>query len=88
MRAILWLLIAVPLAAQTRRTTDAESVAGICRQDQTDARDAEMRQLLAGEVNAVAEGFFRVAPMKSSSRTAMMATRPCRPSPSIRRRSS
>jgi D-amino peptidase len=38
--------------------TDAEGVAGVCRQDQTDPKDAEMRQLLTGEINAAVEGFF------------------------------
>jgi D-amino peptidase len=38
--------------------TDAEGVAGVCRQDQTETKDQEMRQLLTGEVNAAVEGFF------------------------------
>lgn len=38
--------------------TDAEGVAGVCHQEQTDPKDAEMRQLLTGEVNAAVEGFF------------------------------
>jgi D-amino peptidase len=38
--------------------TDAEGVAGVCRQDQTDTKDAEMRQLLTGEANAAVEGFL------------------------------
>ena len=38
--------------------TDAEGVGGVCRQDQTDPKDQEMRQLLTGEVNAAVEGFF------------------------------
>ncbi len=38
--------------------TDAEGVAGVCRQDQTDPKDAEMRQLLTGEVNAAVDGFL------------------------------
>ena len=38
--------------------TDAEGVGGVCRQDQTDPKDQEMRQLLAGEVNAAVEGFL------------------------------
>ncbi len=48
--------------AQTKKTvfiiTDAEGVAGICRQDQTDAASPELRQLLTGEVNAAVDGFF------------------------------
>lgn len=38
--------------------TDAEGVAGVCRQDQTDPKDTEMRQLLTGEINAAVAGFF------------------------------
>lgn len=38
--------------------TDAEGVSGVCRQDQTDPKDSEMRQLLTGEINAAVEGFF------------------------------
>jgi D-amino peptidase len=38
--------------------TDAEGVAGVCRQDQTDPRDPDMPALLTGEVNAAVEGFF------------------------------
>lgn len=48
--------------AQPRKSvfviTDAEGVAGICRQDQTDAKSPELRQLLTGEVNAAVEGFL------------------------------
>src|SRR6266851_7023867 len=57
------LLIAAPLlCAQPRKSvfviTDAEGVAGVCRQDQTDPKDVEMRQLLTGEINAAVQGFF------------------------------
>jgi D-amino peptidase len=38
--------------------TDAEGVAGVCRQDQTEPKDPELRQLLTGEVNAAIEGFL------------------------------
>ena len=38
--------------------TDAEGVAGVCRQEQTDAKDPEMRQLLTGEINAAVEGLL------------------------------
>jgi len=38
--------------------TDAEGVAGICRQEQTEPRDPELRQLLTGEINAAVEGFL------------------------------
>ena len=53
----------IPLAAPAKNTimviTDAEGVAGICRQDQTDTKDPELRQLLTGEVNAAVEGFYQ-----------------------------
>ncbi len=59
------LLVVVFVAAafaQTRPAifviTDAEGVAGICRQDQTDPIDSELRQLLTGEVNAAVGGFL------------------------------
>lgn len=38
--------------------TDAEGVAGICRQEQTDPKDPELRALLTGEINAAVEGFL------------------------------
>jgi len=38
--------------------TDAEGVAGICRQEQVEPQNAELRQLLTGEVNAAVEGFL------------------------------
>jgi D-amino peptidase len=48
--------------AQPKKTifviTDAEGVAGVCRQEQTDPAVSEMRQLLTGEVNAAVEGFL------------------------------
>ncbi len=48
--------------AQPKRSvfviTDAEGVAGICRQEQTEPKDPELRQLLTGEVNAAVEGFL------------------------------
>src|SRR5437764_1235748 len=52
---------AVSLFAQNKGVfliTDAEGVAGVCRQDQTDPKDGEMRQLLTGEINAAVEGFL------------------------------
>jgi D-amino peptidase len=56
------LLAATSVGAQAKRSilviTDAEGVAGVCRQDQTDPKDAEMRQLLTGEINAAVEGLF------------------------------
>ncbi len=63
--AALTLVVAVciaPAFSQPKKTifiiTDAEGVAGVCRQDQTDPKDAEMRQLLTGEANAAVEGFL------------------------------
>lgn len=38
--------------------SDAEGVAGVCRQAQTDPNDPDMRALLAGEVNAAVDGFL------------------------------
>ena len=62
MRFLLVFLIGVaPLLAQSKRIfmiTDAEGVAGVCRQDQTDPKDTEMRQLLTGEINAAVQGFL------------------------------
>jgi D-amino peptidase len=58
----LLLLASLPLSAQTKKTvfmiTDAEGVAGVCRQDQTEPTNSEMRQLLTGEINAAVDGFF------------------------------
>ena len=58
----LLLLVSHPAWGQARKSilviTDAEGVAGVCRQEQTDPKDAEMRQLLTGEINAAVEGFF------------------------------
>ncbi len=55
-------LCVLPARAQQKKTifviTDAEGVAGVCRQDQTDPKDSEMRQLLTGEANAAVEGFL------------------------------
>src|SRR6266704_11899 len=60
--AILVLLCLPSVYAQARKTvfmiTDAEGVAGVCRQDQTEPKNAEMRQLLTGEINAAVEGFL------------------------------
>jgi D-amino peptidase len=54
--------LAAALSAQPRKTvfliTDAEGVAGVCRQDQTDPKDQEMRQLLTGEINAAVAGLY------------------------------
>jgi D-amino peptidase len=38
--------------------TDAEGVAGICRQEQVEPTNPELQELLTGEVNAAVRGFF------------------------------
>src|SRR5262245_22021474 len=63
MRLLLCLLVlSCPIAWAQKKTifliTDAEGVGGVCRQDQTDPKDAEMRQLLTGEINAAVDGFL------------------------------
>lgn len=59
---ILACTLASVLSAQSKKTvfliTDAEGVAGVCRQDQTDPKDQEMRQLLTGEINAAVDGLY------------------------------
>lgn len=59
---LVFTMLAAVAAAQGRRTifviTDAEGVAGICRQEQTDPKDPELRQLLTGEINAAVDGFL------------------------------
>lgn len=63
MKLCAWILLTA-LAAwpQGRKSifviTDAEGVAGICRQEQTEPRDSELRQLLTGEINAAVQGFL------------------------------
>lgn len=62
-RLAVWVLLGVaPLWAQAKKKifiiTDAEGVAGICRQEQTDPRNSEMQQLLTGEINAAVQGFL------------------------------
>jgi D-amino peptidase len=58
----LLLLGFVSAAPQSAKTifviTDAEGVAGICRQAQVEPNDPELRQLLTGEINAAVEGFL------------------------------
>lgn len=60
--AFLFVLSAAIAAAQGGKTvfviTDAEGVAGICRQEQTDPKDPELRQLLTGEINAAVDGLL------------------------------
>ncbi len=64
---LVWLVLSIVSAsmlcsAQSRKTvfviTDAEGVAGICRQEQTESKDPELRQLLTGEINAAVDGFL------------------------------
>src|SRR5215475_10777304 len=61
MRWLMVLICAVSLWAQKKTIfliTDAEGVGGVCRQEQTEPKDTEMRQLLTGEINAAVEGFL------------------------------
>src|SRR5215470_9280196 len=61
MRWLIVLICAGSLSAQTRTIfliTDAEGVGGVCRQEQTEPKDPELRQLLTGEINAAVEGFL------------------------------
>jgi D-amino peptidase len=62
-RYFAWLLLAAVAAwGQSRKSilmiTDAEGVAGICRQEQVEPKEPELRQLLTGEINAAVEGFL------------------------------
>jgi len=51
------------LMGQAKRSvfliTDAEGVAGICRQEQTEPTSAELQRLLTGEINAAVRGFVK-----------------------------
>lgn len=38
--------------------TDAEGVAGVCRQEQTEPTNPELQRLLSGEINAAVDGFL------------------------------
>ena len=63
MRIVVWLaLLLCPAAWGQKKSvfliTDAEGVGGVCRQDQTEPKDQEMRQLLTGEINAAVDGFL------------------------------
>ncbi|MBL8178949.1 MAG: M55 family metallopeptidase [Bryobacterales bacterium] len=62
MRTLLLLLAAAASLAAQKKTifliTDAEGVGGVCRQEQTEPKDPEMRQLLTGEINAAVDGFL------------------------------
>ena len=39
--------------------TDAEGVAGVCRQEQVEPTNPELQKLLTGEVNAAVRGFLK-----------------------------
>jgi len=60
--AAIFVWAAPTCAGQARKSvfvvTDGEGVAGICRQEQTEPTNPELRQLLTGEVNAAVEGFL------------------------------
>lgn len=63
MRCLLTFFLLLGSAAWAQKKTifmitDAEGVDGVCRQDQTEPKDQEMRQLLTGEINAAVEGFL------------------------------
>lgn len=62
-RLSIFFAAALSITAQTGKSvfiiTDAEGVDGVCRQDQTDPNNQEMRQLLTGEINAAVDGFFK-----------------------------
>lgn len=63
MRVLLPLLLLLSLSANAQKRTillitDAEGVGGVCRQEQVEPKDPEMRQLLTGEINAAVEGFL------------------------------
>jgi hypothetical protein len=52
----------ISLFAQSKTVfmiTDAEGVAGVCRQEQTDPKNAEIGELPTGEINSAVAGFFR-----------------------------
>ncbi|MEZ5399087.1 MAG: M55 family metallopeptidase [Bryobacteraceae bacterium] len=56
--AALFVLCAAAYPQTIFLITDAEGVGGVCRQEQTDPKDPEMRQLLTGEINAAVDGFL------------------------------
>ena len=62
-RILLLAAAALAAQAQSKKTvfiiTDAEGVAGICRQEQTETKDPELRALLTAEANAAVEGFLQ-----------------------------
>ncbi len=60
LRLALFLSVCCTVWPQTKilLITDAEGVGGVCRQEQTDPKDSELRQLLTGEINAAVDGFL------------------------------
>ncbi len=59
---VLFVLAGLALSAQSGKSvfviTDAEGVAGVCRQEQTEPTNPEMQKLLTGEINAAVRGFL------------------------------
>jgi D-amino peptidase len=60
--ALLAVLLCALAAAQEKKIvlmiTDAEGVAGVCRQEQVEPTNTEMQRLLTAEINAAARGLF------------------------------
>lgn len=59
--ALLGLVAACALAQQKNAVliiTDAEGVAGVCRQSQVEQGNQEMQRLLTGEINSAVDGFL------------------------------
>jgi len=60
--SLLLLFFTAAAGAQQRKAvfliTDAEGVAGLCRQSQTEPTNTEFQRLLTGELNAAIRGFF------------------------------
>lgn len=60
-RFLILAAVCCSLQAQQKRIliiTDGEGVAGICRQEQTEPDNAELRAMLAAEANAAVDGFL------------------------------
>jgi len=55
---IFWCGLSAQMKKAVFLVTDAEGVAGVCRQEQTDPENAEMQKLLTGEINAAVRGFL------------------------------
>lgn len=60
---VLFLIATASIHAQAKKTvfmiTDAEGVAGVCRQEQVEPTNTEMQKLLTGEINAAVRGFLQ-----------------------------